>query len=165
MRVRVFDSGKANLSRGQICTAPGIDVRWHVPGRYLCRYTAVRAGTYEVLVYVGGQSGEREAISGLDPASISSSTSSSSEDNANTNSNSNNNQASAFHLEVEPGVTDRRATLCFGAALTLATVGVRGEFQITARDAFSNRRPGTSPARLLYSCYETSGTPYVIAMR
>jgi hypothetical protein len=47
-----------------------------------------------------------------------------------------------FSLSVVPGPTSPAVTTALGSHLTLSTAGVASEFVITAKDAFSNRRPG-----------------------
>ncbi len=117
------------VMKGPVSLLPGIvDLG---QGKYSCSFTPVKMGTYTISVSVGrGGAQYQDLITGFDSES---------------------------KLEVLPGPLSPGVTEAAGTYLTLSTAGVVSKFGITAKDAFSNRRPGGDIVAVLMELWACDG--------
>jgi hypothetical protein len=131
-------------------------------GKYSCSFTPVKMGTYTISISVGrGGAQYQDLITGFD--------SESSNDvldgefvpqcsyDANNKEVCSTPSQNPYTLEVFPGPLSPGVTEAAGTYLTLTTAGVASKFVITAKDAFSNRRPGGDIVAVLMELWACDG--------
>jgi hypothetical protein len=131
-------------------------------GKYSCSFTPVKMGTYTISVSVGrGGAQYQDLITGLD--SVSSNNVLEGEFSPQCSYDANNKEICStpaqnpYTLEVLPGPLSPGVTEAAGTYLTLSTAGVVSKFVITAKDAFSNRRPGGDIVAVLMELWACDG--------
>ncbi len=131
-------------------------------GKYSCSFTTVKMGTYTISVSVGrGGEQYQDLITGFD--SELSNNVLEGEFVPQCSYDANNKEVCStpaqnpYTLEVLPGPLSPGVTDAAGTYLTLSTAGVVSKFVITAKDAFSNRRPGGDIVAVLMDLWACDG--------
>ena len=131
-------------------------------GKYSCSFTPVKMGTYTISISVGrGGAQYQDLITGFD--SESSNNVLEGEFEPQCSYDANNKEVCStpaqnpYTLEVLPGPLSPGVTEAAGTYITLSTAGVVSKFVITAKDAFSNRRPGGDIVAVLMELWACDG--------
>ena len=133
-------SFKVDIS-GPVGMVPGIVSLGN--GKYSCSFTPEKVGSYVISIYVGrGGPKFQDLITGTDSELSNDSHEFTPRCSYSTGSLVCKAEQNPFDLTVEPGPTSPFVTSAVGSFLTLSTAGVAADFMITAKDSFSNRRPG-----------------------
>ena len=128
-------------------------------GKYSCSFTPVKMGTYTISISVGrGGAQYRDVITGIDLEPSNNVFDGEFEPQCTWGDKLDCKEPqNPYTLEVLPGSLSPGLTEAKGTYLTLSTAGVVSNFVITAKDAFSNRRPGGDMVSVLMDLWACDG--------